>query len=413
MEVVLDPDHCLPVLVPGRLVRVRVASAEDWGWGVVVRLYHDPPPAGSALADKVARRPALGYLLDTLLHVAKRKEGAAEGPLRPCPKGEEGEMVVRKVSMAVLAAISPLRVKLPEDLRQLEERQKVLSSVQALEKQYKGNLPTIHPVDDLGLEDNVELRKNWEDLVLAQKQLEQHALAKEEESEEQVARFQKKAVLQARMDALAQEQRISQVSLFKSELHNRSRVLTRLGAISPEGVVQLKGRAACHITTADELLITELMFAGTFTSLDAAEVVALATCFLPKEKSNDKSEAWRKMEKLRVAFEQLRTTATAVAEVQKEEKIQIDVEEYVESFKPTLVNAMHHWAKGGTFHEVCDKTDMFEGTIVRIAARLFELLAEMEAAARTMGDETLEKKFVDAAACIKRGIMFANSLYLE
>jgi superfamily II RNA helicase len=39
-------------------------------------------------------------------------------------------------------------------------------------------------------------------------------------------------------------------------------VLKRLGHINSEGVVQLKGRAACLIDTADELLITELMFNG-------------------------------------------------------------------------------------------------------------------------------------------------------
>ena len=53
-----------------------------------------------------------------------------------------------------------------------------------------------------------------------------------------------------------------QLHKFREELKNRSRVLKRLGHINADSVVQLKGRAACFIDTADELLITELMFNG-------------------------------------------------------------------------------------------------------------------------------------------------------
>ena len=53
-----------------------------------------------------------------------------------------------------------------------------------------------------------------------------------------------------------------QIQKFRDELRNRSRVLKMLGHIDADGVLQLKGRAACLIDTGDELLITELMFNG-------------------------------------------------------------------------------------------------------------------------------------------------------
>jgi ATP-dependent RNA helicase DOB1 len=53
-----------------------------------------------------------------------------------------------------------------------------------------------------------------------------------------------------------------QLQKFRDELKNRSRVLKMLGHIDADGVLQLKGRAACLIDTGDELLITELMFNG-------------------------------------------------------------------------------------------------------------------------------------------------------
>lgn len=60
-------------------------------------------------------------------------------------------------------------------------------------------------------------------------------------------------------------QQFLQLQKFRDELKNRSRVLKKLGHIDADGVVQLKGRAACLIDTGDELLVTELMFNGDFT----------------------------------------------------------------------------------------------------------------------------------------------------
>lgn len=51
-----------------------------------------------------------------------------------------------------------------------------------------------------------------------------------------------------------------------------------------------KGRAACEIDTADELLTVELMFNGVFSKLDKHQIVALASCLIPLgEKSQAKT----------------------------------------------------------------------------------------------------------------------------
>ncbi len=67
--------------------------------------------------------------------------------------------------------------------------------------------------------------------------------------------------------------------------HGRSQVLRKLGMIDEEGIVTLKGRAACEIDTADELLTTEMMFNGTFNGLDKHQLVSLVSCLVPGEKS--------------------------------------------------------------------------------------------------------------------------------
>ena len=61
--------------------------------------------------------------------------------------------------------------------------------------------------------------------------------------------------------------------------------MRKLGFVDAEGIVTIKGKAACRIDTADELLTTEMMFDGTFNSLDVHQLVALVTCLVPGEKS--------------------------------------------------------------------------------------------------------------------------------
>jgi len=66
------------------------------------------------------------------------------------------------------------------------------------------------------------------------------------------------------------------------EYQHRTLVLRRLGYIDEQGVVQLKGRVACELTTAagHELLLTELIFDNAFVDMQPAEVAALLSCFM-------------------------------------------------------------------------------------------------------------------------------------
>ena len=47
----------------------------------------------------------------------------------------------------------------------------------------------------------------------------------------------------------------------------------------------LPGRAAAEIQSADELVVTELMFTGVFSVLTPEQIVALTSCFVWTEKS--------------------------------------------------------------------------------------------------------------------------------
>jgi len=94
-------------------------------------------------------------------------------------------------------------------------------------------------------------------------------------------------------------------------------------------------------------------------------------------------------------------------------KIKIDKEEYVKQFKPDLMDITVKWCNGATFKEICDLVpDVYEGTIIRAFRRLDELLQQMIEAAKIIGDKGLQATFEEALKSLKRGIVFAASLYL-
>jgi antiviral helicase SKI2 len=110
----------------------------------------------------------------------------------------------------------------------------------------------------------------------------------------------------------------------------------------------------------------------------------------------------------------LHNTALRLGEVQASFGLPINPEDYVsDTLKFGLVEVVYEWAKGTPFADICELTDVPEGSIVRTIVRLDETCRELRNAARIMGDSTLLKKMEDASNAIKRDIVFAASLYVS
>lgn len=409
MSEVNRPERVLHFLNPGRLVKVRDGGT-DWGWGVVVNVVKKPASALGTLPSAVSSSRGSNYIVDTLLHCSPglRENGSRPKPCPPRP-GEKGEMHVVPVQLPLICALSSIRISFPSDLRPVEARQSILMAVRELETRFPKGFPKLNPVKDMGIEDLefVELVNQVEEL---EQKLLTHPLHKSSQSEQQIKCFERKAEVNHEIQQLKSKIRDSQLQKFRDELKNRSRVLRRLGHIDTDGVVLLKGRAACLIDTGDELLVTELMFNGTFNDLDHHQVAALASCFIPGEKSSEQTHLRTELAK---PFQQLQDSARRIAEIQRECKLEINVEEYVEStVRPYLMDVIYCWSKGATFAEVIEVTDIFEGSIIRFTRRLDEFLNQLSAAAHAVGEVDLENKFAAGSESLRRGIMFANSLYL-
>ncbi|KAF3952671.1 hypothetical protein CMV_021797 [Castanea mollissima] len=383
MGEITRPERVLYNLRPGRLVKIREGGT-DWGWGVVVNVVKRPSTGVGSLPSRGG-----GYIVDTLLHCSPGSSENSSRP-KPCPPrpGEKGEMHVVPVQLPLISALSKLMISIPPDLRPLEARQSILLALQELNTRFPQGLPKLNPVKDMGIEDSeiVELVNQIEEL---ERKLYAHPLNKSQDVH-QMRSFQRKAEVNHEIQQLRSKMRDSQLQKFRDELKNRSRVLKKLGHIDADGVVQLKGRAACLIDTGDELLVTELMFNGTFNDLDHHQIAALSSCFIPGDKSSEQIQLRTELGR---PLQQLQESARRIAEIQHECKLDVNVDEYVEStVRPYLMDVIYSWSKGANFEEVIQMTDIFEGSIIRSARRLDEFLNQLRTAAQAVGEANLENK---------------------
>ncbi|KAG2205294.1 hypothetical protein INT46_009786, partial [Mucor plumbeus] len=191
------------------------------------------------------------------------------------------------------------------------------------------------------------------------------------------------------------------------DYHQRIEVLRQLNYIDDQGTVQLKGRVACEINSADELLLTELVLDNVFADFEPAEVVAILSCFVFQERNASEPRLTPKLTK---GKEIVLTYARKIAQLQVDCGLAISVEDYANNLKFGLVEVVYEWARGLPFKHITDLTDVLEGSIVRCISRLDETCREVMGAARMVGDTSLYKKMEQAEQDIKRDIVFAASL---
>merc|ERR1712129_639993 len=221
--------------------------------------------------------------------------------------------------------------------------------------------------------------------------------------------FERKIKLQTEIQELDKQVSQSRFMVMSDDLRAMRRVLRRLEFVNKDGVVQLKGRMACELTSADEVLMTEIVFQNVFADMEANNIVALCSCLIFDEKSEDPITNNLDLMK---AFDSIKGIARNVAEVMVENKMPIDIEEYVSKLKPNLMDVILAWLEGKRFYEIMNHCNLYEGTVVRVIRRLEELIRELASAAKTIGNEELAQKLNDGRSRLKRGIIFAASLYL-
>lgn len=152
--------------------------------------------------------------------------------------------------------------------------------------------------------------------------------------------------------------------------------------------------------------------------------------------SGTQSEQQTKLtEELAAPLRVMQELARRIAKVSQESKLPLVEDEYVQSFKVELMDAVVQWCRGASFSDTCkvsnltemtivwlvnshrlfsQLTDQFEGNLIRVFRRLGELLRQMTQAAKVIGNSDLQEKFQKASEMLERpnSVIFCSSLYL-
>ncbi|KAL8779698.1 MAG: hypothetical protein Q9194_001298 [Teloschistes cf. exilis] len=196
------------------------------------------------------------------------------------------------------------------------------------------------------------------------------------------------------------------------DYQQRIAVLTDLDFIDENSRILLKGKVACEIHSADELVLTELILENVLADFEAEEMVALLSAFVFQEKTDIKPTLTAGLEKGKATIIEISEKVNAF-QIQRQVILSSDdSNDFVSRPRFGLAEVVYEWARGMPFNRITDLTDVLEGTIVRVITRLDETCREVKNAARIIGDPRLFTKMQSAQEMIKRDITAVASLYM-
>ncbi|XP_039950922.1 exosome RNA helicase MTR4 isoform X2 [Bactrocera neohumeralis] len=396
---ITKPEYLVPFLQPGRLIKVQ-NEKDEFDWGIVVNFKKQTNNAKNPLKAETV------VVVDVLLHVTEASAKADEP--KPCKPGQKGNMEVVPVLHTLISQISSLRVYYPNDLRPADNRRSVLKTIAEVKKRFPKGPPLLNPISEMNIKSD-EFKQVVDSIDKFEERLYAHPLHNSTELENIYERYTQKLKVQEELKTVKTKLKEARSLLQMDELKHRKRVLRRMEYCTAADVIEFKGRVACELSSADELLLTEMIFNGIFNDITTAQSVALLSCFVCDEKSSETPKA---TEELSGPLRSMQDLARRIAKISTECKLNMDEESYVEKFKPFLMDVVLAWCKGASFLSVCRMTDIFEGSIIRCMRRLEELLRQLCQAAKTIGNTDLENKFSEGVRLLKRDIVFAASLYL-
>ncbi|CAG9333711.1 unnamed protein product [Blepharisma stoltei] len=397
-----NPEVIARFMNPGRIVYIIDHKGIEWGWGVITCC--TKKRVDKKKLKDLEEEVQVKFIIDVAIYVLMKDV--------PLPlldmNSDEGEAYSMRFQLDSIDKVSQLRLYIKPDLKSKEFLPGTVSDLRKAYKQLNGNIPLLDPINDLKISDPdfIAALSKITELDEMEKAL---PVVKRPDFLEIKAKYEEKKSISQAIELLSKQLKASKTMILKDDWKAMRRILRRLGFCS-ENHVELKGRVACEISTSDELLTTEMMLGGIFNDLPIDIMVALLSCLVHEENSAESKKPSHP--ELASAYKLLVDIATRFADVFVQSKLNIDQESYINSCKPSLMEAVFSWAHGAKFSEVCQLTDVYEGTIIRCIRRLHELLRQLHDAARSIQSHELSEKFAEGIRLIQRGIVFAASLYL-
>lgn len=421
-DVVHRPGHINAFLQPGRLLRItkRVKNLSyDYGWGAIVD-YKKPVKGGSSNSDSHTVEVLLRCLQGSgkqgalplpfnILKGNNSAEGLDPRPRQRPSDGDREEWMVVPCIFSDMQGLSAIRVLKPNDLKKSENRSTFGRYIVEVMERFPDGPPMLDPIVDIGIKDKnlvILLRK----VEAVEEAMLPSPVAKCGHIQVLSQQWKKRQEVDDRVKQKKREVKEAKGLILQEDLKKMRRILKRLGFTNAEGIVEVKGRLACEINTADELVITELLLGGNMNELSAEILVSLCSCFVIDE--GRKEDSVKLDRELQSAYDTLLTVAQRVITVKKEAGLPISVDDPRDLFRPHAMSVVYHWMKGRRFEEVCQLTELFEGSVIRCFRRLEELLRQLIGAVKAIGNTELADKFEKGSQVLKRGIAFQSSLYV-
>ncbi|KAI1558224.1 Superfamily II RNA helicase [Pyrenophora tritici-repentis] len=186
------------------------------------------------------------------------------------------------------------------------------------------------------------------------------------------------------------------------DYEQRIHVLKDLGFIDEGSRVELKGKVACEIHSADELVLTELVLENVLAEYEPEEIVALLSAFVFQEKTDVEPTLTANLERGVAKIVEISEKVNQIQTLHQVILSADDSNDFVSKPRFGMVEVVYEWARGMSFNRITDLTDVMEGTIVRVITRLDETCREVKNAARIIGDPTLFQKMGTCQELIKR-----------
>ena len=400
--IISQPVHAVKYVQRGRLFHIRHEES-DYGVGLVL---------GSArqVVRTASEDERLDYVFDVLVETAP---GLASGMFKPAPATGEGVWAVMKCNLRCIYKMSSVLMSnyTDLDLQNAEHRGKVgLQILTAIETKLKGSMPCLNPVQHMHItsEDCVALVDMQES---TKKRLEANPLHVHPAFRKRLLDWVGRRVDATTLLRSHDEQLMTSSSVvLTDELRAMTNLLRRQDYLTPEGIVSHKGRIGCEISTANEIIVAELVFQNVLSDLEPKHLCALLSTLLYDEKNDEELPS---DPILKVAVDKLVDLTRAIAQVATEYKICASVEEYVDSnINVGVAQAVMMWVEGSTFEAIMEAQTAYEGSVVRTIRRLEELLRQLATTSDIVGNKRLEEKLTNCSTLLRRGVVFAASLYL-
>lgn len=421
-DIITIPKNILPFLQVGRLLKIQDGETH-WGWGILVSYSRnkvtprtlggkDKADSGQAMDETVLEMLLPCALESADANAVSKTERALPTPASPAEIASgKFELKVIPVLLPLVAALSSIRLLIPKNLQPKSELARVGDRYKEVMKRFPKGVPIMDPIEDMNI-DHADLPPLIEKARVLEERISANSIHTAPNRDSLFAKYAETLEIVEKIKFLKAKIKSCHTLAMKTTLNKMKRVLRRLGHISAENVVLMKGRVAAEVNSADELLVTELIFTGVFNDLDAAQCAALLSCLIYTEKSSAATEDAPLRDALAPLKKILQDTARRIGQVSVDCKLDLDIEAYVEGFNTGMMELVYAWVNGARFVDICTMTKEFEGSIVRVIRRLEELTRQLGDAAKAIGDESLEAKFKDASAKMRRDVIFAASLYL-